>query len=125
MTGQKNRLLGTLLLVSFSFALGSKLTAQSADERYDLWIEYQCHICHDHQGYAKASAATNPLAGTRLPFEAFAALVRYPANQMPPFSQEQLSNEKLRTIWEYVRAQPESPEVEDVPVLREWLEALE
>ena len=106
-------------------ALSTAALAQDTDEGYELWIEYQCYICHDHQGYKKASAATNPLAGTPLPFEAFAALVRFPGGTMPPYSTEQLGDEPLRTMWEYVRSQPPSPAVEDVAVLSEWMEALE
>ena len=115
---------GSLLALCF-LGLTANLPAQNANDGAELWIEYQCYICHDHQGYRKASQTTNPLAGTPLPFEAFAVLTRYPANQMPPYSPEQLSDEKLRAMWEYVRSQPPSPEVEDIPVLREWLEALE
>ena len=113
------------VLVAVCLLAGPEISAQDNDEGYALWMQYQCYICHDHQGYRKASATTNPLAGTPLPFEAFAALTRYPSNQMPPFSEDQLSDEELRAMWEYVRSQPPSPEAGDIPVLREWLEALE
>ncbi len=117
--------LAALFLTLSCVGFGARVSAQGTDEGYQLWRKFQCDLCHYDQGYRKASATSNPLAGTPLPFEAFAALTRYPVNRMPPYSRHELNDEELRAIWEYVRGQPPSPEVEDIPVLKEWLEALE
>ena len=116
---------GALLMVLICVGPGPQLSAQSEEEGYQLWLKYQCDICHYNQGHGKASATSNPLAGTLLPFEAFSALTRYPGNRMLPYSEKELSNEDLRAIWEYVRRQAPSPKLEDIPILVEWLEALE
>ena len=50
------------------------------------------------------------------PFEAFAQLVRH-TNLMPAYSPNVLSDENLRLIWEFVRAIPEPPALEDIPEL--------
>ncbi len=117
---------GVLLIALICVALGLRLSAQtqSEEEGYQLWLKYQCDICHYNQGHGKASATSNPLAGTLLPFEAFSTLTRYPGNRMLPYSEKELSNEDLRAIWEYVRGQTPSPKLEDIPILVEWLEAL-
>ena len=114
-----------LLLTLICVGLGAQLSAQGTEEGYQLWLKFQCDICHYNQGHGKASATSNPLAGTLLPFEAFSALTRYPGNRMLPYSEKELSNEDLRAIWEYVRGQTPSPKLEDIPILVEWLEALE
>ena len=124
--GQTNmKTLGGLLLSLICIGLDARLSAQGTDEGYQLWLKFQCDICHYNQGHGKVSATSNPLAGTPLPFEAFAALTRYPVNRMLPYSEKELSNEELRAIWEYVRGQTPSPELEDIPILVDWLEALE
>ena len=119
------KIFGALLIALICVGPGLRLSAQSEEEGYQLWLKYQCDICHYNQGHGKASATSNPLAGTLLPFEAFSALTRYPGNRMLPYSEKELSNEDLRAIWEYVRRQAPSPKLEDIPILVEWLEALE
>ena len=74
--------LGGLLLSLICIGLDARLSAQGTDEGYQLWLKFQCDICHYNQGHGKASATSNPLAGTPLPFEAFAALTRFVA-QVP------------------------------------------
>ena len=119
------KIFGALLIALICVGPGLRLSAQSGEEGYQLWLKYQCDICHYNQGHGKASATSSPLAGTLLPFEAFSALTRYPGNRMLPYSEKELSDEDLRAIWEYVRRQAPSPKLEDIPILVEWLEALE
>jgi mono/diheme cytochrome c family protein len=42
--------------------------------------------------------------------------VRYP-NIMPAYTTELLSDDELRSIYEYLRSIPEPPPIEDIPAL--------
>ena len=67
-----------------------------------LYISKGCYACH---GYAGQGAATGPrIAGTPLPLEAFAELVRRPANVMPAYSPRVLTDQELRELHTFVQS---------------------
>ena len=84
------------------------------EEGLALYISQQCWQCHGYEG--QGSVAGVRLAPTRLPFEAFARLVRV-TNLMPAYSPKVLSDEQLRLIYAYVRSIPEPPPLEEIPEL--------
>jgi mono/diheme cytochrome c family protein len=103
------RLLGCLL------ASGAVVThAQTAGER-ELYVGYGCYQCHGYEGQGGAAPRIAPSA---YPFEAFAALVRRPPNEMPAYAPAVLSDEQLSAIYRYVRSVAEPSPREDLPLLR-------
>lgn len=113
----------TRLKTAFLAMLGAGLTLPAltvdADETVseaagrELFESYQCWQCHGYQGQGGAAPRVAPSA---YPFEAFERFVRYP-NQMPAYPRELLGDDELRTIWEFLKAQPQPPAVEDIPAL--------
>jgi mono/diheme cytochrome c family protein len=81
----------------------------------ELYEAYQCWQCHGYEGQGGAAPRVAPGA---YPFEAFERFVRYP-NQMPAYPRELLGDNELRTIWEFLKSQPEPPPVDDIPALKE------
>ena len=84
------------------------------EDGLELYISQQCWQCHGYEG--QGGVAGVRIARTVLPFEAFARLVRF-TNLMPAYSPKVLSDKQLRLIYDYVRAIPEPPPLEEIPEL--------
>jgi mono/diheme cytochrome c family protein len=87
-------------------AVGHRASA-APDER-SPYVANGCYQCH---GYAGQGGAGARLARTAYSFEAFAALVRRPANEMPAYAPQVLDERELRSIYDYLRSLPEPPKV--------------
>jgi len=81
---------------------------------YREYIEQGCWQCHGFQGQGMAGPA---LAPNPLPYEAFATLVRKPANVMPAYSPALLSDEQMRRIHQYLQSIPPAPDPDSLPLL--------
>jgi mono/diheme cytochrome c family protein len=95
-------------LVAAALCVGAALAlAQPPDERA-LYVGYGCYQCHGYEGQGGEALRIAP---SPYPFEAFAARVRRPPNEMPAYAREVLSDADLETIYRYVRSRAE-PAVE-------------
>ena len=103
------RALGAALLfgalsgaASIAIAAGGKADGDPGRQRYVAVGCWQCHG-YEGQGGAGPKIGPNPLA-----FPAFANAVRHPRSDMPPYRAEVLSDEDLRTIYNFLltRAPP-------------------
>jgi len=83
-------------------------TAAAAPDERSPYVANGCYQCH---GYAGQGGAGARLARTAYSFEAFAALVRRPANEMPAYAPQVLDDRELRSIYDYVRSLPEPPRI--------------
>ncbi len=81
----------------------------------ELYLDYQCWQCHGYEGQGGGAAR---IASTAYPFDTFARFVRHP-DLMPAYPPKQLSDDKLRLIYEYVRSIPEPPPLADIPALQD------
>ena len=88
--------------------------AQTGGER-ELYVRNGCYQCHGYEGQGGAAPRIAPSA---YPFEAFAALVRRPPNEMPAYAPAVLSDEQLNAIYRYVRSVAEPPPLQELPLLR-------
>lgn len=80
-----------------------------------LYVRFQCWQCHGYEGQGGAAPR---VATLQYPFEAFARFVRYP-NEMPAYTQELLSDEQLREIFNFLASIPVPPKIDDIPALRD------
>ena len=96
------------VIVSAAVAQGDSATA---DPGRQLFESFQCWQCHGYEGQGGVGPR---IAGTVYPFEAFSRLVRH-TTLMPAYSPNVLSDDELRTIWEFMRAQTEPPPAGDIP----------
>jgi mono/diheme cytochrome c family protein len=83
-------------------------TALAAPDERSPYVANGCYQCH---GYAGQGGAGARLARPAYSFEAFAALVRRPANEMPAYAPQVLDDGALRSIYDYLRSLPEPPKV--------------
>ena len=94
-----------IVVLSASTAL-----AQDAQEGNQLFQEKGCWTCHgtEGQGGRGPNIAPGPL-----PYAAFAAYVRMPALEMPPFSQVLVSDAELQNMHSYLESIPELLDPDD------------
>ena len=68
---------------------------------------------------AQGSTATGPRLGPRpISFAAFSRYVRQPTGQMPPYTTRILSDTDLAHIYAFLRALPDPPAVQSIPLLK-------
>jgi mono/diheme cytochrome c family protein len=103
---------GPLSLRSTLFALVIAVTtthiAAAAPDERSPYVANGCYQCH---GYAGQGGAGARIAKTAYSFDAFAALVRRPANEMPAYAPQVLDDRTLRSIHDFLRDLPEAPRV--------------
>ena len=87
-----------------AIVLASLACAQPPRDDRALFVGYGCYQCHGYEGQGGEALRIAPSA---YPFEAFAARVRRPANEMPAYAREVLSDADLEAIYRYVRSRPE------------------
>src|SRR5262245_36434246 len=96
-----------IAFVTLALMAAARVAEAAPDER-SPYVANGCYQCH---GYAGQGGAGARLARTAYSFEAFAALVRRPANEMPAYAPEVLDERVLRSIYDYLRSLPEPPRV--------------
>ncbi len=100
--------LRAIQLAAFALALSMLTCARAAPDERSPYVANGCYQCH---GYAGQGGAGARLARTAYSFEAFAALVRRPANEMPAYAPQVLDDRELRSIYDFLRSLPEPPRV--------------
>lgn len=79
--------------------------AAVADEARQLFADKGCAECHGAEGEGNGSPRTE-LAGTRLIIQQFQTRVRNGrGSAMPAYGTEQITDEEIRTLWEWLRTQ--------------------
>ncbi len=77
-----------------------------------VFIAYGCYQCHGYEGQGGEALRIAPSA---YPYDAFAARVRKPVNEMPAYAPTVLGDDDLRAIYRYVQSRPEHPLIELAP----------
>lgn len=73
-----------------------------------------CYQCHGRE--AQGSPATGPRLGpSPSPYATFAAWVRRPPGEMPPYTARALTDAELTDIYAFVRSRPRPAETSRLP----------
>ena len=82
-----------------------------------LFLKIGCYQCHGNEGQG---GAAGPRIGPApmLAFRAFAAYLRAPRGEMPPYTAKVLSEQNLADIYAYLAARPRPAPVESIPLLK-------
>ena len=91
-------------LAAAAFLTVALARAEPAPADRALFVRYGCYQCHGYEGQGGEALRIAP---SPYPFEAFAAKVRKPANEMPAYAPEVLSDSDLQALYRYVRSIPE------------------
>jgi cytochrome c len=76
-----------------------------------------CYECHGYVG--QGSIRTGPTLAPRvIPFAAFQAQLRKPADRMPPYTEAVLPQSGLQDIYAYLQSVPKPPDPTNVPILQ-------
>lgn len=90
--------------------------AGSAENGRRLYMATGCYQCHNMEAQG---AVTGPrLAPDPIQFSVFAHQVRYPSNQMPPYTAKILPDSELADIYAFLRSIPKPPSVQSIPLLQ-------
>jgi len=91
--------------------------AGNAETGRKLFVSDGCYQCHGYE--AQGSTATGPRLGPRpMPFAGFSRYVRQPTGQMPPYTTKIVPDTDLAHIYAFLRALPEPPTVQSIPLLK-------
>ena len=93
-----------LVLSASALLAAAFVSAAPVPADRELFVRYGCYQCHGYEGQGGEALRIAP---SPYPFEAFAAKVRKPANEMPAYAPEVLSDADLQALYRYVRAIPE------------------
>jgi len=80
--------------------LGAPPPAPPSGDRA-VFVANGCYQCHGYDGQGGEALRIAP---TPYPYEAFAARVRKPVNEMPAYAPAALSDAELQAIYRYVRS---------------------
>jgi ubiquinol-cytochrome c reductase cytochrome c subunit len=81
-----------------------------------LYMKIGCYQCHGSQGQG---GAAGPRLGPApmVAYRAFAAYVRAPRAEMPPYTAKVVSDQELADMYAFLAALPSPPAVRDIPLL--------
>ena len=83
-----------------------------------IFLRDGCFTCHGRSGQGGAYNGPAPiLAHTALPFDAFKAELRDPANDMPAYSDAVLSDKDIADVYAYVESLPGPRSPKDISIL--------
>jgi mono/diheme cytochrome c family protein len=119
---RRNYMKQTMRFVILTVLACAGATAAAAAETRSgeqLFSAFGCVLCHGATGH-RGGVAGQPIAPLQHDLDAFRVLVRTPARAMPAFAPEALSEEQLQKLYEFLRAVPASPEVADLPLLKNF-----
>jgi mono/diheme cytochrome c family protein len=112
---------GTIAVVMLAFAAADAAWAQGdAANGKRVYLADGCFTCHGRSGQGGALNYPAPaLAQTKLPVEAFKALVRAGPNDMPAYSDAVLSEKDLGDIHAFLMSLPGRKSPKDYPILNQ------
>ena len=83
-----------------------------------LFLADGCFTCHGRAGQGGAYNGPAPiLAKTALPFDGFKGQIRNPVNDMPAFSDANLSDKDIADIYAFVQSLPGPRSAKDIAIL--------
>ena len=106
--------LSWLFVQALSLTVASAQTPTATPQQgKELYLKYSCYACHGYDGHGGAGARLVPM---RMNQPGFTAYIKNP-RQMPPYTAKVLSDAQAADLWAYIKAMPESPAADKIPLL--------
>jgi mono/diheme cytochrome c family protein len=86
-----------------------------ADVGKTLFAKIGCYQCHANQ--AQGGTAGPRIGPSPIPYARFAAYVRQPTGEMPPYTAKVLPDRDLADIYAFLQSLPQPPPVSSIPLL--------
>jgi mono/diheme cytochrome c family protein len=95
----------------------AEIPAGNGQSGKKLFANVGCYACHGRE--AQGEGAYGPrLAPDPIPYSAFIAYVRKPADEMPRYGEQVLSDAQLTDIYAFLESQPHPQSPDTIPILR-------
>jgi ubiquinol-cytochrome c reductase cytochrome c subunit len=108
--------LAMIPIIPAALAAQDKAPGGSAESGYNAYMKYQCYTCHGTVGQG-ADRGTGPkLAPLPVSYATFAAQMRTPRQDMPPYRKQFVSDQELADIYAYLTTIKPSPAAKDLPL---------
>lgn len=107
---------GILALLPAAIA-AQQSSSDAAESGKQLFQQNGCYECHGYAGQGGAAGAR--IAPWTIGAEALISYVRHPAGQMPPYTEEVISDEELKKIAVYLKGISAGRAAKDIPLLNE------
>ena len=91
--------------------------AGNATKGQQIFLTQNCYYCHGTVGQGGRDGAR--IAATSLTADGLIRYVRKPAGAMPAFTEKVISDQDLRDIYAYLKAQPAAKAPKDIPLLEQ------
>ena len=122
-----------LFLVAWLLTASSGSAAGDPENGETVYLEHGCYSCHGYNGIGRHQLA-NDVSGFLVNETVFTTYLRLraeqnpmlPANSMPNYSAEVLSDDEAADVYAYIKTLVDDPpELEDIPVFMRILDAAE
>ena len=81
-----------------------------------LYKNYGCYQCHGYEG--QGAQSTGPRLGPDpIPFSEFAAYLRGPRGEMPPYTAKVVSDQDMADIYAFLKSLPHPPDARSISLL--------
>jgi mono/diheme cytochrome c family protein len=119
------RQIAQIAVIVAVFSAAVSMTAQAQDappgdvaNGKRMYLADGCFTCHGRAGQGGAFNGPAPrLAQTIMPFDGFKGQIRNPVNDMPAFSDANLSDKDIADIFAFVRSLPGPRSAKDIAIL--------
>ena len=89
--------------------------AGNAERGRALYQKTGCYQCHSNE--AQGGTAGPRLGPNPISFARFAAYVRTPRGEMPPYTAKVMSEQELADVYAFLEARPRPPALATIPLL--------
>ena len=112
-----------LIILAFcafsSPALAQDAPKGDASAGKKIFAAVGCYQCHGYVGQGSLTAGGRRLTPDPMPYEGFAAYVREPTGEMPPYGPKILADQQIADIYAYLLALPPPPARNSVTLLND------
>ena len=91
----------------------------NAQHGKQIYTAYGCYQCHGGQGQGSVQTGALRIGPPALFLSAFAAYIRQPAKQMPPYTAKAVSDQDVVDIYAFLQTIPAPPPAKSIPLLNQ------
>ena len=95
----------------------SDAPAGNAENGRRLYEDFGCWACHGREG--QGGVAGPRVGPDPIPFAVMTRYVRRPGGQMPPYTEQVVSDQNLADIYAFLRSLPQPRPVGEIPLLND------
>jgi mono/diheme cytochrome c family protein len=82
-----------------------------------IYTAYGCYQCHGGEGQGSMQTGGSRIGPPLMQLPGFAAYIRQPAGQMPPYTSKAVSDSELADIYAFLQSRPVPPPAKSIPLL--------